>query len=504
MVVSADDEETDIITTPTYADVLNRTRYTNLTASLPVATIIDNIYTLWKSDPMDPDINPVGPLQKGILDASYNAIETAKKLKDYANESTNGSYQIKDSWAFVAKRHILYPVEAYNYDEETDYMFCYVDKNTSNTTPQSFGDVCVAPNSVLIIRLTSWEGMRVFSFNLDANNVQARCSMSEGLFSFVFRTPPDSYFVTETPEGSDGFDFNGTSTTNTTRFLPVLNYTSNAIDDGWLTELYTNYQSYYEQFATDPNTGQLRHLNDLECVFGNYLRFNYYENLAKFHSSPWILTSGYCNIQYPNAYNYSIQRNTTNNINNVIDPEYPPVYIVPNTSPFNSGKTINQTTINNYNDYGMTYNSDTSSFELDPTVLAAALAAEIDPTFAGLFGGVFSAQPAIGLGFDTPDLELGSNYIDLIDDAVDLIIENSQNQGGGGSSWQPPSYPAVNTSAYIPATYPTIPTNTYPSDYLPAMADTVNDGWDLFDSLGILSFLIPIVIFCAVWRFTGG
>ena len=97
--------------------------------------------------------------------------------------------------------------------------------------------------------------------------------------------------------------------------------------------------------------------------------------------------------------------------------------------------------------------------------------------------------------------DLSLNLPDISNQLVNDLVINSG--GGGGSSWEPPSYPSVNTSAFIPATYPTFTIQTIPPAYGEVMGETLSNGWDILDSLGIISLLVPFVIIILFWRFTG-
>ena len=150
---------------------------------------------------------------------------------------------------------------------------------------------------------------------------------------------------------------------------------------------------------------------------------------------------------------------------------------------------------NNYSDYGFDYDSLNGTLDLDPTVLAGALAGALIPEFEGVFDLVYGAQPGIGLDFNATNNIL--DYLDLIE----------ENQGGDLSVWEPPSYPAVNTSTYIPASVPNYETyalQTIPDEYIEGTGDWFFFGYDLIDSLGLLVFVIPLVILGLFWRFTGG
>lgn len=213
--------------------------------------------------------------------------------------------------------------------------------------------------------------------------------------------------------------------------------------------------------------------------------------------SSWFISSGYLNISGSNNW---FNEHSNNNIDNTINPKYAPIYIEPDSSPFKSGKIINENTVNNYNDYGITYNSTNNDFELDVAALGAALGAAITPTFEPIFDGTFSLQPEIGADFDlSPSLDF--DYPSLLDDFISSITIN------GGGSWEPPSYPAVNTSTYIPATVPDyqeLYTVTVDPEIINGVKNMAQSGIDICFASGILGLVIPLVIFGLLWKFTGG
>ena len=420
-----------------------------------------------------------------VKNSAVSSLLVNQYLADYANNSTGGSYTIKDSYTFIAKRRIIYP---YDNMAETDYMFCFVDENVDNYTVQQFGDNTISPNSILLVRQTNFDGVKVCSIPLEYNEITVTPGGANSLFELRFSVPDNNTFVTHTPEGTVTYQFRHSTGWNESG-MTVINNQYNDIINTNLVSTYEDSSTFYHYYIAEGEP-----LNDLECFFGTGYAYEMGQGIMS-GLQPWYISSGYINTQYDSQ--LLIDR-TNNNINGTINPKYSPVYIVNNNSPLKAGNTINEFNISNYNDYGITYDNVSNEFDLDIPVLAAALGAAITPTFEGIFDGTFDLQPEIGADFSL-DPELEFNWPDLVDDFIDSITV--QLPGGG---WVEPSYPAVNTSAYIPATYPVVPTATYPANYLSDMGDTLNEGWDLFDALGLLAFLIPIVIFCALWRFTGG
>ena len=332
-------------------------------------------------------------------------------LHDYANNSTTGSYTIQDSYSFVAKRKILYP---YDNMEETDYLICFVDKNNTYQV-QEFGDYYIAPNSLLMIRQCNWEDTpRILSIPIDENNITINIGNYGGLFELRLGTPTNAGgFIIADDSGLEYFPFRHTTSWNESGMLVQ----NNGYNNIYNTNLQTTYNSdpnFYNLYVDGQNNAPL---NDFEAFIGTGYNYDYSQGLMSGAPGSWFITSGYLNISGSN--NYFLEH-TNNNIVGTVNPKYSPVYIVPNDSPFKSGQTLNENTVNNYNDYGITYNSNTNEFELDVAALGAALGAAIVPEIQGLINGTFALQPEIGADFDlSPSLDF--NYLDLLTDYISQI-----------------------------------------------------------------------------------
>lgn len=133
--------------------------------------------------------------------------------------------------------------------------------------------------------------------------------------------------------------------------------------------------------------------------------------------------------------------------------------------------------------------------------LAVGVAAEIEPKFQLAFDGVYNAQPLPNSNFDG-DLDI--NYNQTIDETITQLIDKYYPPASG---WEPPSYPAVNTSVYIPAqtpTYSTYAAATVPSGVISSAGTIMHMGYDIFEDLGLLVIVIPLAILAILWKFTGG
>ena len=127
--------------------------------------------------------------------------------------------------------------------------------------------------------------------------------------------------------------------------------------------------------------------------------------------------------------------------------------------------------------------------------LQPTLDVSIDDLFDRLFD-FYNKMPAIDMNWD-PTLD-SENYWE-----VELPSPPDDGGGGGGSVWVPPEYKPVNTAPFIPATYPTIPTGTLPVNYAQGMGSVLQDGWDIFYELDLLTVICPLVVIVLLWRITG-
>lgn len=482
LVVSADEPSNGL-------DILDDTRYSAFGIG-DLSTIIDIINAIKDSGELSPDtIKNRDKLIEFALRAAEQQINTAADSanKTYGEHENFEPYTIKGSSTILCKRQFDYP---YGGMKETDYLYIYSDSNATSYTPQQFGNYTITPNSMLLIRDTNFMGVKVASFPLTSY-----CYIGGGApYNIIISTPPNEYFYFDTPDGQQlEYVFFASNSHNFS--IPIVNGTTNTIRNDWLKRAYETNRSDYEFYVGSGNVA----LDDFEILIGtgydNRPTGRTYRTMCQsstsgFTTQPWFITCAYFNDNTSN--NHINQYFSTDNN---IDPSKPPAYVMPDNNPFRYNRTIDNSTINNYYDYGVSYNSTDNKLDIDPDILAGALGGLINPDFAGTIAGVYNGQPEIGLGFDTP---LDLNLPDLVDDYLQSITVYPPSTG-----WEPPSYPAVNTSAYIPATYPTIPTNTLPSGYGEGVGEVLTNGWDMADSLGITAILVPIIIMLLLWRFTG-
>lgn len=339
--------------------------------------------------------------------ASSTATATNSALLAYANASTTGgqnaSITIKDSYSFVAKRKIVYP---YNDMTETDYLYCYVDKNADLYTPQQFGNYAVSPNTFLLVRDTNFDGVSAYSIPMAQNGITISTAYNDGLY--INYDSPNDTFIYESASG--------TQTVGARHSFENVckNNSLNTITCTQLVDYYNNFgQGSYNVYIP---WGQP--LTVFECFAGAGYNYEYSEGFSTYTVGfmPWYFSTGYFNTQYNVPF---VVNNTNNNYNTtVINPALPPAYVVPQDDPWHSTNTIDDTTINDYSDYGVTI-APTGLFDFDVNALGVALGAVITPVITGLINGTFALQPDIGLQFGVAPADV--NFIQLFNDWLDGI-----------------------------------------------------------------------------------
>lgn len=473
-------------------NILEDTRYSSFTPSGVLGDgfkfLFDTVFGVEES-PLSRD-NLERIIKNNGFDAIYKKAfeQRAIDLVEYANNSTGGTVTgLKSAYVFCAKRKLLYPNTS-NY--EVDFLYFWKDNNHTapDLTGVSIGDFYMQPNSALLCRYSStglctyaYTDTSQFTLNAYTNSSTTPFTLSFPRAGSFSCTNADGTVETLTWDTSSGYFYDPSS-------LQLVSQPSvNSITSSCLVDAYNSNSSRYSQAFGDV-------LTNAQCFMTNGVNpTNHriaFDSTSGAGSLTWWLTS--VGNFSGNAFNSSL----TNSADNIYATKAP-VYNVYNNNEFKNGSTLTTNNVNNYSDYGITYNSDTNKFDLDLNALLAGIGAELDTKFKPVFDGVYSLQPDVGADFT----DNTNNYLDIFDDYIVDIIDTKFPPSAG---WQPPKYPAVNTSAYIPVTYPTIPTATYPQGYLESMGDTLTEGQDIFDTFGVLGIIIPIVIFLVLWRILGG
>ena len=150
---------------------------------------------------------------------------------------------------------------------------------------------------------------------------------------------------------------------------------------------------------------------------------------------------------------------------------------------------------NTYVDNGLTIDPNTFKTTIDYDKLANIVTNQLEAEFKPVFDAVYDLQPDINVEF---------NHDNNVFDYPSIVNPLPDVSGGG---WEPPSYPAVNTSVYIPAQtpiYSTYAAATVPSGVISSAGTFMHMGYDIFEDLGLLVIIIPLAILAILWKFTGG
>lgn len=477
-------------------NILDDTRYT---PSFPSASIpLDGYKLFW--DLIEHEVesgvfNPDYARSKKFEPDNIVTEVTKKRVQDMvdnanARHSTGGSARpIKETYCFVAKRKLMYPNST---DYEVDYLYAWYDKNhTDNGTFEgvSIGNFYLQPNTIALMRFNS-NGYSTVAY-MSADEVSLS-QINSGTTAFAWYMGKYKYSVINSDGTVESLDYsslpNYQSNPATTYFYSANDV--NSIVDNSLIDFYDDSPNTYNTIFGDV-------LTNVQCMFTNGFdgSFGY---RGSGYSSDWYISSGAFfpangTISDYISGNFSIDRN--------IRAKYAPVYNnFEYTNYINTGSEITTENVTNYNDYGVTYNNDSGEFELDLDVLTAKIEADITPKFDLAFKGVYENQPDIDGDFTVND----KNYIDITDKYITDIVDKFYPPASG---WEPPSYPAVNTSVYIPAdvpSYETYAVQTVPSSILTQSGSWLHLSYDFFDDLGLIVYIIPLVILGLFWRFTGG
>lgn len=442
-------------------EVLDDTRYSAVGFDF-VNMIIDTIDDIHNNE-LPEELNPL--LKNSLkLFAQKAAEKYVNDTIDSANKTwqTAPNYQVQSAFCIMGKRKILYPNNQY----EVQTVICYINKNVSEAMPQQFGEYTIAPNTIFFVRDTSWNGVIPISIPIAENNMQYFTYNADYAFEIWVNAPPNQTFVYDTPNGRETYGFRHNSAK-----IHFINNTVNSIVRTDFLDAYEDSPSNYSAFF--PNG----YADNVTAFIGNGYIFERGAPFMLDNCMPFYVTTAFFNNASEfdqKVYNYY------NTDPDNIDPLKPPAYVIPNDNPLHGGETINNNTINNYNDYGITEID--GQLSIDPDILAGALGGLINPDFNGVLGGVFGAQPQIGLNFDTP---LDLNLPEIFDDFIDSITVYPPNTR--------PQVPVVTTFSewnYLPS----YTTQTFPVDLQDA-AHVLSDNITGFtDSMGITSILLILAL----------
>lgn len=412
--------------------------------------------------------------------------QRVKDLVDYANQSTGGLTTGKAVNSFIAKRSLTLSYDDNNKPSlvETDTMFFWKDENhtiANDFTGVQLGDFYMMPNTAFFIREFS-DNRTPIMFYADVSNVQIVYSNTSSGFDnhpFDLRFKADTTYSCVDSEGNIDSLTTGKSS-SLLNFYALKNSNINSIDSGDNIASQAMYNTHFTEYT---EKGILPNIfvfcNNAQKSDGTRLFPN---NWRGGNGSPtWYLSSG--GFFPKNASTTSLTFNTQTTTN--IDPKKPPAVINPDAR-LNVNTLLTTANVDNYADFGVTYNSVTGKFDLDVNALAAGLAAQIAPQFDGVFDGVYQAQPDIDTNdWTTPNLT--NNYIS---DYSDLVVDISNDVQEVLNDRSPvvltrPLVPAVTTFSHFDF-LPSYTVSTFDNSLKTNANAVITHQNDVIEALGFL------------------
>lgn len=411
--------------------------------------------------------------------------QRVKDLVDYANQSTTGLTTGKPVTSFIARRSLTLSYDKNNNPDlvETDTMFFWKDENhtiANDFTGVQIGDFYMLPNTAFFIREFS-DNRTPIMFYADVSNVELVYSDAVSGFDnypFDIRFPAHTTFTCVDSDGN--VDSLTTGSSKLISFIALKSGDINSIDGGDDIAWQAEYNTKFSQYAVNgilPNIFVFT--NNVQKSDGTRLFPNSWKGGNG--SYTWYLSSG--GFFPKNTSTTSLTFNTQTDTN--FDPRKPPA--IQNPDPrLNVNTLLTTANVDNYADFGVTYNNLTGKFDLDVNALAAGLAAQIAPQFDGVFDGTYSAQPDIGSNdWTTPSLT--NNYIS---DYSDLVVDISNEVQEVLDSRSPavltrPLVPAVTTFSHFDF-LPSYTVSTFDSGLKTNANAVISHQNDVIDALGFL------------------
>ena len=355
------------------------------------------------SDASDEMLNSWDKFKSYLCDYMYSNVagQRVKDLVDYANQSTDGLTSGQAVYSFIAKRSFALTLDDAGKPDlvETDTMYYWRDKNhtiANDFSGVQIGNFYMMPNTIFVIREFS-DGRDPIMFYADATQY----NISSNSFTGAFDNNP--YYIrigngrTFTCIDSDGTVESVTLPSGSYYNQTIDFYALNTDNSGaYVNSIYVNdffakqaeHNSHFSDYLEDgilPNIfvlcNTVQQPNTSNVLFPN--------NASGGGGAPkWFFSSG--------GFIFSNERTTDQTFNTQtdtqFDPRKPPALVNPDLR-LNTGVLLTQANVDNYADFGVTYNSLTGKFDLDLNALAAGLAAQIVPQFEGVFNGVYDSKP---------------------------------------------------------------------------------------------------------------
>lgn len=494
-------------TAPDGKDILDNTRYTSIYPSTdsPFSDFVDVANLIQYQ--IGEGIDFVDLKIRSAHDFMFDYVK--QRVVDMVNNAnthnTGGAHRpIQESYAFVAKRKLLYPNSS---DYEIDYLYVWYDKNhTNNGTFEgvSLGDFYLQPNSIALMRFNS-NGYSTVSY-MSADEITLQ-HINTGDTAFAWYMGKNKYSVINSDGTVESLDYsalpNYYANPCTTYFHSGSDV--NSITEDILIQYYNDNTSTYSNVFGDV-------LTNVQAMFTNGLNDTSYLP-SGYYSSDWYISAGGF---FPANGSISDYMDGHFSTDTNINPKLAPIYNnFTYNNYLNTGSEITTDNVSNYYDYGVTYDNDTQQFDLDLGRLTAQIESEISPKFQLAFDGVYSQQPDI----DSDFTQNTNNYIDIVDKHIEDILKKYEDEnrgikvywdypkydslGGSGSDGSSPDLPDFEITGFVPD-YSNYTSQTLPAGAVSNAKAVADIGWNLFDNLGLIPFIIPLVILGLLWKLTGG
>lgn len=442
----------------------------------------------------------LGSPDKGIGFAQAVTAQRVLDLVEYAKMSTGQPSTLPSSYAFTAKRRILYPSGV----SEVDYLYYWgSDDTTLHSNPfetgVTLGDFYLTPNSFVCFRsFSTGETSAFYGSCLDFPvrsyaDTDFRIIFGRGNYTVYNQDGvaetcymDSNYSLRPIVFGSGSTVSDGTARKNSITTLELLNMQSQD-------------SNRFSQFWSEG-----RIFTNIECMTSNVWvngrpmflgSSRYRDSDSNLAIGEWTLSGG---TFFGTHFNHeSITNNYNTDVNN-INPVKSPVYYVPR-NPLDSPDMLTPQNVQNFYDYGVTYDTENNTYDIDPSLLLAGAGAMVQPEIEPVFDGTFDAQPEINGDFS------GELPLDVNND-FELGLKDLLETLKPSPPWEPPTYPPVNTEPLVSYTYPVLPTETVPQNVLDDVGTIAGIGFDAFDTLGasIIGIFVALAVLGAVSYYIWG
>ena len=422
-------------------------------------------------------------------------------LVEYAKMSTGQPSTLPSSYAFTAKRRILYPSGV----SEVDYLYYWgSDDTTLHSNPfetgVTLGDFYLTPNSFVCFR--SFSTGETSAFYGSCLDFPVR-SYADSDFRIIFGR--GTYTVYNQDGVAESCYMSSAYSLRSVIFGSGANTADGKARKNSITTLeLLNMQSQdSERFNKFWSEGRI--FTNIECMTSNVWSQDgepmflgssrYRDDNSNLEIGEWTLSSG---TFFGTRFNQQLIDNNFNTDVNNIDPVKSPVYYVPK-NPLDNPNMLTPQNVQNYYDYGITYDTENNTYDIDPSLLLAGAGAMVQPQIEPVFDGTFDAQPEINGDFS------GELPLDVNND-FELGLKDLLQTLKPSPPWEPPTYPPVNTEPLVSYTYPVLPTETVPQNVLDDVGTIAGIGFDAFDTLGasIIGVFVALAVLGAVSYYIWG